>query len=49
MKTIKWALPVLVLLAFSLILSGCPGKRMMSGGSSMEQGEMMEKGEMMDK
>jgi hypothetical protein len=48
MKRIKLAVPVLFLLAFSLVLAGCPGKQM-SSGDSMENAQMMEETEKMDK
>jgi hypothetical protein len=41
MKAIKLVLPMLVLLAFSLVLSGCPGKQMMSNGGAMQSQQGM--------
>ena len=43
MKAIKFVLPVFVLLAFSLVLSGCPGKQMMSNSGGMQSKQMMDK------
>lgn len=53
MKSIKYVIPVLALLAFAFVLSGCPGKNMMAG-DSMEKKDMMaddgmEKEAMMEK
>lgn len=47
MKSIKFVIPLMAVLALALFLSGCPKDKMMSGDGMEKDG--MQKEEMMDK